>query len=227
LPVPGSIDSGQGLNMSRAWQQTLRAAVTPLSSGVASLDVQTLRLPGQSLPRPARTAAVLLGVLDFDQPEILLTRRAMHLTHHPGQVSLPGGAMAARGETGVFTALREAEEEIGLLPDNVEPIGFLDRVDTISDFRVLPVVGLVRQSPPWTPDYSEVDEVFTIPLELALDTGAYAMETIERFGSQFTVHYLHWRDYRIWGVTAAILRNLAIRSQAAASDRAGRIQQAR
>lgn len=206
------------MNPPACWRAQLRASVTPLANGVAGLNVLGYRLPGQQPPRPARTAAVLVGVLDYDQPEILLTRRAVHLTHHPGQVSFPGGAMAASEETGVLTALREAEEEIGLRPENVDPIGFLDRIDTISDFRVLPVVGLVRQSPPWSPDFSEVDEVFTIPLDLALHPEAYATEVVERLGAQFTIYTLQWREHRIWGVTAAILHNLAMRSHACNAD---------
>jgi 8-oxo-dGTP pyrophosphatase MutT (NUDIX family) len=211
------------MNSPAHWREQLRTAVTPLAHGVAALSVYGFSRTGQQPPRPARTAAVLVGVLDLDQPEILLTRRAAHLTHHPGQVSFPGGAMAAREETGVLTALREAEEEIGLLPANVEPIGFLDRVDTVSDYRVLPVVGLVHQSPPWVPDFSEVDEVFTIPLALVLDPDAYQVEPMERQGIRFNIHSLQWQDYRIWGVTAAILHNLALRTRGAlpVSRRAG------
>jgi 8-oxo-dGTP pyrophosphatase MutT (NUDIX family) len=195
------------------WRDRLLASVSPLRQGVAELDVVGFRTPAHRPPRPARTAAVLVGVMDTDQPEVLLTRRARHLTHHPGQVSFPGGAMAFGGESGVLTALREAEEEIGLLPDNVKAIGFLDRVDTVSDFRVLPVVGLVRQSPPWTPDESEVEEVFSVPLDWALNLDAYVAEPAERDGVRYTLYSLDWEGRRIWGVTAWILRNLAQRHQ--------------
>ena len=134
--------------MSSAWRKTLKASVTPLDRGVRGLRVHPLRTPEQALERPGRTAAVLVGVVQSQSPEILLTKRSEQLKQHAGQISFPGGAVGEPGESGVVTALREAHEEIGLHPEAVQPIGFLDRVDTVSDFRVLPVVGLVSQAGP-------------------------------------------------------------------------------
>jgi len=199
--------------MSDSWRRLLTAAVSPLDDGVRDLQVYGWRTPGGPPTPPARRAAVLVGVLDRDRPEIVLTRRAEHLPQHPGQISFPGGAAEEEGESGVVTALREAREEIGLEPEAVDPIGFLDRVDTISDFRVLPVVGWVRHSGPWNPDRREVEEVFTLPLDTALDLGAYRDWEIERHGVRHTVLQLDWEGRTIWGVTAAILHNLATRAR--------------
>lgn len=113
------------------------------------------------------------------------------------------------------TALREAEEEIGLDPSQVQPLGFLDRIDTVSDFRVLPVVGLVYGDIELVPDRREVDLVFTVPLERVLDPGAYRETRIHRHGETRVVHSLRWREQKVWGVTASILRNLALRAAAA------------
>ncbi len=85
-------------------------------------------------------------------------------------------------------------------------------MDTVSDFRVLPVVGLVSQSGPWIPDSNEVEEVFTLPLERALDLNAYREMELERGGKRIMVYSLEWQGHQIWGVTAAILRNLAERA---------------
>lgn len=137
--------------------------------------------------------------------------RARHLAHHPGQVSFPGGAAMDSDASGVLTALREAEEEIGLSIDAVEPIGFLDRVDTVSDFRVLPVVGLARPSGPYALDPNEVDDMFTVPLSVILDEQAYQAMPIERDGCRRTVYRLDWQGRDIWGITAEILRDLARR----------------
>ncbi len=199
--------------MADAWRELLINAVTPLEQGTRTLRIHGWRQPGDQPDLPARRAAVLVGVLERASPEIVLTRRAAHLPQHPGQVSFPGGAAEVGGESGVLTALREAREEIGLEPEAVNPIGFLDRVDTISDFRVLPVVGLVRQSGPWNPDLREVEEVFTLPLEMALDLQAYRQREVERQGVRHTLFYLEWQGHTIWGVTAAILRNLALRAR--------------
>jgi 8-oxo-dGTP pyrophosphatase MutT (NUDIX family) len=107
--------------------------------------------------------------------------------------------------------LREAEEEIGLDFSQVSPLGFLDRLDTISDYRVLPVVGLVKSSFVSKPDHLEVSEVFTVPLKLAIDREAYSHQTMRREGQSAVVSSLDWQGHRIWGVTAAILLNLGSR----------------
>lgn len=168
---------------------------------------------GQAI-RPKRTAAVLVPVLDIpDSPEILLTVRSRRLQQHPGQVSFPGGAVDGQDRSAVSTALREAEEEIGLDFSQVSPLGFLDRLDTISDFRVLPVVGLVKSDFISQPDAREVEEVFTIPFAHATDYHAYTHEKVELNGQSFELSSLQWQGHRIWGVTATILLNLGKRLQ--------------
>ena len=107
--------------------------------------------------------------------------------------------------------MREAQEEIGLDFSQVSPLGFLDRVDTISDYRVLPVVGLIRQSFVWTLDQREVSEVFTVPLKIAVDHEAYDHQDIVYEGKKLVLSSLHWEGHRIWGITAAILLNLGSR----------------
>lgn len=176
------------------------------------------RPPGREAERPRRTAAVLVGVLDAADPEVILTVRSRALAQHAGQVAFPGGAADDGDPSGVRTALREAEEEIGLTPDRVQPLGFLDRIDTISDYRVLPVVGLVHREANLVPDQREVDEVFTVPLAHVLDLAAYRPTRIHAEGVTRVVYHLDWSSHHVWGVTAGILRNLALR---AAGDERG------
>lgn len=189
-------------------------AVSPFDEGVSALKLRALRDPRSEISRPSRTAAVLVPILDKPEPEILLTVRSKHLPHHPGQVSFPGGAVDSSDRSAISTALREAEEEIGLDFSQVSPLGFLDRLDTISDYRVLPVVGLVRASFVWRPDEREVAEVFTLPLELAISHSDYSHEEIHRDGKTYTISSLQWQGHTIWGVTAAILLNLGSRMKA-------------
>ena len=193
------------------WIQLLEKAVSPLHSGVRDLRITGYRPPGSEAYRPARTAAVLVPFLELPEPELVLTRRADHLPNHPGQVSFPGGAIGDDGESAVQTAMREAEEEIGLPPEAVRPIGFLDRMDTISDYRVLPVVALVRPPVEWVPDHSEVSEVFTVPADVVLDAERYESMRVEREGVNYTIHSLKWQGYTIWGATAGMLMNLISR----------------
>lgn len=198
------------------WRNRLQAAVTPFSSGVSGLTVAGYRPPGCLRDwRPNRTAAVLVALLDQDDPEIVLTRRANHLPNHAGQISFPGGAAERGDESAVHTALREAWEEIGLPADCATPMGFLDRMDTVSDYRVLPVVALVHTPIVWRLDLNEVAEVLTLPLEIALDRSRYEARELRRDGERYTVHYLHWRGHDIWGATAAMLLNLAERIERA------------
>jgi 8-oxo-dGTP pyrophosphatase MutT (NUDIX family) len=118
------------------WRRRLIAAVSSLESGVRGLSVNGYRPPDSEDYRPSKTAAVLVPFLDLPEPELVLTRRADHLPQHPGQVSFPGGAAEDDDGSAVQTALREAQEDIGLPPEAARPIGFLDRMDTISDYRV-------------------------------------------------------------------------------------------
>ena len=187
-------------------------AVSPFEQGVADLKVSVLRSVDGRVIRPKRTAAVLVPVVDGPGPaEVLLTVRSKRLQQHPGQVSFPGGAVDAGDRSAVSTALREAEEEIGLDFSQVSPLGFLDRLDTISDFRVLPVVGWVKSDFISRPDPQEVDSVFQIPLSLATDYHSYSHEMVERDGHSYEISSLLWQGHRIWGVTAAILLNLGRR----------------
>lgn len=194
-------------------------AVSPFDQGVADLKVRMLRSVDGQVIRPKRTAAVLMPVVDAaNGPEILLTVRSSRLQQHPGQVSFPGGAVDKQDRSAVSTALREAQEEIGLDFSQVSPLGFLDRLDTISDFRVLPVVGWVKADFISRPDPREVEEVFKIPFELATDYHAYTHQRVERDGQSYEISSLLWQGHRIWGVTAAILLNMGKRLQ-----RSGRV----
>ena len=193
------------------WRDRLLAAVSPFESGVNALKISGYRPAGGDAYRPNRTAAVLVPVLDLDEPEVVLTRRADHLLQHPGQVSFPGGAAEDQDDSAVHTALREAFEEIGLPPERTRPIGFLDRMDTFSDYRVLPVVALVQWPVTWRLDQSEVAEVFTVPLSAAMDRERYSNRQVVRDGREYTIWSMEWGSQRIWGATAAMLLNLARR----------------
>ena len=195
------------------WREQLLQAVSPLESGVQNLNISGYRPSGNKPFRPSKTAAVLVPLLDLEVPEVVFTRRADHLPQHPGQVSFPGGAAEENDTSAVQTALREAHEEIGLPPDVTQPIGFLDRMDTISDYRVLPVVALVTPPVNWVPDEREVAEIFTVPLSIVLDAERYETRVFKQHGHEYPIFTLNWQGYKIWGVTAAVLMNLISRMQ--------------
>lgn len=195
------------------WRDRLLGAVSPLESGVRALRVDGYKPVNSDGYRPGKTAAVLVPFLDLPEPELVLTRRADHLPQHPGQVSFPGGAAEDDDRSAVQTALREAYEEIGLPPEMARPIGFLDRMDTISDYRVLPVVAMVTPTVVWRPDEREVSEVFTVPASVVLERDRFQAREVERDGRRYTIWSLSWKHYVIWGATAAMLMNLVTRME--------------
>jgi 8-oxo-dGTP pyrophosphatase MutT (NUDIX family) len=160
------------------------------------------------LERPGRPASVLLALLDRPMgPTVLFTERAAHLKDHAGQVSLPGGRIAA-GESAAEAALREAHEEVGLEPTTVDVIGTLDEFITGTGFAVSPVVGVVTDGEfVAKPDPREVAGVFEVPLGVILDRSAMGVGYFERHGSRLLTYELLYGGRRIWGATAAVLRN--------------------
>jgi 8-oxo-dGTP pyrophosphatase MutT (NUDIX family) len=157
-----------------------------------------------------RMAAVLLGLVDrAGGPSIILTQRTAHLRDHAGQISLPGGRMEPVDGGPADAALREAQEEIGLAPCQVELLGGLRHYDTITGFRIHPVVGWIE--PPMTlqPDPYEVAEVFELPLGFVLDVANHRRESVERDGVRRHFYVLPYQNRYIWGATAGILVNFA------------------
>lgn len=159
----------------------------------------------------AKPAAVMYPVVA--RPEglsVLLTERAGHLSTHAGQVAFPGGRIDA-GETPLDAALREAEEEIGLDPARVTPVGFLPPYFSGTGFRVQPLVALVDPAAGIVPAPGEVARVFEIPLDHALDLARYRQSSIFWRGRERNFYVLDHPDAYIWGVTAGIMHAFAMR----------------
>ncbi len=186
----------------------LAAALYPLSSDSSNLPVVGYRPPREDwTPAPA---AVLVPIrLDADHG-VLLTVRSRSLPHHAGQVSLPGGSPDPGEVSPLETALREANEEIGLKPSQVRPLGMLPCFDTITAFRIVPVVALVAEAAVIRPNPAEVSETFSVPLSRVLDLASYRCHAIERDGQVFEAWSMCSGHRPVWGATAAILRELAL-----------------
>jgi len=158
---------------------------------------------------PLRAAAVLVPfVRRDDELSVLFTRRAGHLRHHAGQISFPGGGIDAGDVDAIAAALRETEEETGIASGDIEPFGYLDGFDTVSGYRVMPVAGFVRGAYSLNMHAAEVDEVFEVPLDFLLDGANLRREAIVWQGRARTIFAFEWQGRRIWGATAAMLKNL-------------------
>jgi 8-oxo-dGTP pyrophosphatase MutT (NUDIX family) len=156
-------------------------------------------------------AAVLLAVIQREEPTLLFTRRTDTLARHSGQVSFPGGRCEASDLTPVETALRETFEETGIAPGFISVAGYLDRYLTGTGFDIQPVVGLLAEGFALAPDPREVAEVFEVPLAFLCDPANRRRESREIAGRQRRFYAFTYKEHEIWGATAAILVNLAER----------------
>lgn len=163
--------------------------------------------------RTLTPAAVLVPLVErLEGYTVLLTQRTSHLEHHAGQISFPGGRAEEGDASPVETALREAEEEIGLQRRHVVEIaGFLDLYQTVTGFLVTPVVGLVTPPFELRLDAFEVAEAFEVPLEFILDPRHHEHRSMLYKGQQRRYYVIPYEDRFIWGATAAMLVGLARR----------------
>jgi 8-oxo-dGTP pyrophosphatase MutT (NUDIX family) len=154
-------------------------------------------------------AAVLVPIVERPRElTVIFTQRTSHLKAHSGQVSFPGGRAEPGDPTPEFTALREAQEEIGLPMERVEVLARLPEYLTRTGFRVTPVVGLLTPPFELVPDPREVDEVFEVPLAHLLDPTNHQRETRELQGRIVAYYVVRYQSRTIWGATAGMLMNL-------------------
>jgi len=158
----------------------------------------------------ARQAAVLVPVVRRAEPGLLLTQRSALLRKHAGQVAFPGGAVDKTDASLIAAALREAHEEVAIPPDAVEVIGVLPPVDSVTGFQVTPVVGIIPPNLPYHASEDEVAAVFEMPLAEALRLGRYHPLDIHRQGNAHRVWLSWYEHYFVWGMTAGIIRSLAL-----------------
>ena len=158
--------------------------------------------------RPIRPAAVLVPIVDHPEPTVLLTQRAQHLPDHPGQVSFPGGKIDKGDADPRASALREAEEEIGLDREFVEPLGYLDLYMTTLGYRIVPVIARVKPGFSLKLNVSEVDATFEVPLAFLMDQNNVQRHSRDWQGMTRHYYAITFGERYIWGVTAGILRNL-------------------
>lgn len=165
--------------------------------------------PGVKTKRVA--AGVLVPLINReDEMTVLLTRRSDDLNKHGGQVAFPGGRVDEDDADQVEAALREAHEEVGLVPDGVEVLGCLDPYLTITGFEVLPVVGFVSPPPArFTPEPSEVAAIFEVPLAFLLDRSNHQKVRRTVNGLERAYYAMPYKKHYIWGATAGMIVNLS------------------
>jgi 8-oxo-dGTP pyrophosphatase MutT (NUDIX family) len=197
-----------------------RATLLTDGSALAAYLGQVLAVAAVATPRatagdrgapPPRAAGVLIPLYARDdQPHLLFTRRSPSLAAHSGEISFPGGSRDPDDPSLADTALREAHEELGIVPDRVQVLGQLAPVFTVvSNFLITPFVGWMgSESTPLAPNPAEVAEVIEAPLTALVDPAIFHVEQWTRYGVPHPVYFYDYGPYRIWGATARVLHQL-------------------
>ncbi len=168
-------------------------------------------------PEKLRKAAVLIPCVD--RPEglsVILTKRASHLKNHPGQISFPGGKFEFFDHSLADTAIREAHEEIGLHPSQVNIFGQLPELTTISRFNVTPFIAFVDDGYQSKIDKNEVDYIFEVPASYLFNPDNLYSKKMQIKGSAHRIFAINYQRHFIWGVTAQIIQ--ALQSQLSIKD---------
>ena len=164
-----------------------------------------LLFPGLEL----REAAVLIPLFSrAGVPHVLFTKRTQSLRNHAGQISFPGGTRDESDATPLHTALRETHEELGIPPAAVTVLGLLEETPTVTQFRVLPFVGVIPSDFAYVANPAEIEEILEIPLSHLLRPEIHRMEKLKFEGREREVYFYDYGKYVIWGATARMLRNL-------------------
>lgn len=175
----------------------------------AELPVGAERLPREFLEEmmgPLIVAAVLIPLIQ--RPEgirVLFTERSADLKSHAGQISFPGGRQEPDDDDVVATALRETWEEVGILPEQVDVLGFLGPTTTVTKYAVTPVVGLIDPDFELRLDPVEVASAFEVPLEFLLDRANQELAEREFAGRTIPMTSFYFQQHRIWGATAGMV----------------------
>jgi 8-oxo-dGTP pyrophosphatase MutT (NUDIX family) len=183
--------------------------INPGEFGTRLASVLGTRSRRVAPPQGLTPAAVLVTIVyRGGEPAFLLTRRTDEVETHKGQISFPGGIVDPADDSFVATALREAEEELGIRRRDVDILGILDDLATPTGFVITPVVGLLRRDPELRINPHEVAEVFHVPLAFFSNEGNGRAELLDAHQGRREVWFYDYGGHTIWGATAAIIRSL-------------------
>ena len=190
-------------------KSNIRRAIAQLTKPTSDFDLNSsnYKSSGQT-----KEAGVLLPIIrQFDGTYLVLTKRAAHLSNHPGQISFPGGKRENKDTNIDATALREAQEEIGLKAEVVEVLGRLPAHETVTGFQITPIIGWIERN--WTSvaDPNEVTEIFQVPLSHITNIKNFQIQDRIWNGKKRFYYTVPYGPYYIWGATACILYNFAMK----------------
>jgi 8-oxo-dGTP pyrophosphatase MutT (NUDIX family) len=181
-----------------AQHMTAQTLLDQLINSVQQYDPRTINQP--TLPQ----AGVLVAITDESDPHLVLTQRAQHLSTHSGEVAFAGGKRDDTDPDIIFTALREAKEEINLETGNVNVVGHLDQVVSLFGYLVTPVVGIVPAETEFIANLDELDAIFKVPLRHFLENEP---DDYMKRGKIMIPSY-HYEGFRIWGLTSMMITEM-------------------
>ncbi len=204
-PVEQSLLTPDGLRLRFTQEKQWQAEVTDENRAALAKEGSFRAGRGNELT----PAAVLIPlIMHENELKILLTQRTAHLHDHPGQISFPGGRSDPQDTSAIDTALREAEEEIGLPSNRVEVLGSLPHYLTITGYQVTPVVSLVDAGHTYEPDEFEVADIFEVPMAYLMNPHHHEQRMWESPQGYRRFYAMPYENKFIWGATAGMLRNL-------------------
>ncbi len=201
-------------DLATAMRLMKQSVLTPYESGymgaVPTGGIPYARAGGtQGVTAGLTPAAVLVPLVQYqDGFTVLLTQRTAELSLHAGQISFPGGRLEESDADAAAAALREAEEETGISPSQVEVLGRLDSYVTITGYKVIPIVGAITPPLNLNPDPVEVADVFEVPLDFFLNPANHQCVKRDSNGQTRAYYAMSFGDRYIWGATAGMLVNL-------------------
>ncbi|MGH8225853.1 MAG: NUDIX hydrolase [Gammaproteobacteria bacterium] len=196
-------------SLATAWTDRLAAVLAADAGGVYAPALEWLRRNGFAPTPPFKPAAVLIALVEQETgPGVLLTRRHDELAQHGGQVAFPGGAVEAGDASAERTALREAEEEVALVPERVRLLGRLPCYPTTTGYLVTPIVGHVAGMPTLQAQPEEVADIFVLPFTVLLNPARWQTRPLGDGVKRLMLPELSWQGQRIWGATAGMLQLL-------------------
>ena len=198
------------------WKSKIISAVDESPPSAISLnqepgsksDFDLIDEPSDRLdPLSLKPASVVVGIIEEEKPQLFLTKRSDQLEQHSGQIAFPGGKVE-KGESFTEAAIREAEEEVGLNLSDFEICGYLDTYETGTGYRILPVVVFIKPDFIAKIDQNEVAETFKVPFEFLMDANHHQLQSAEWKGMIRKFYTIPYGNYKIWGATAGMIRNL-------------------